>query len=291
MQSEVVCDGIRFGEGPVWCGDDTLVVTSVVDGALYRVDVGTGEVTLFADVGGGGERRGDRRRRLGRRDPERRHRLLRLRPVRRPATVQDRPARPATRRARRLGHLPRRSGLPRAERRGDRCRRSRVLHRSRPLPAARTADRPRDGPRARRPGRGRGPRLLVLQRNRVHPRRDARRDRRAGTPGRARRAASGNGSSSTSEPVGAMASAWTPPAGTTSRRPSNTASASSIPTGRSSTSSPSTATGSRRTAASADRSSARSSPPTRSPATSWPGRGFRPGTAAPALARSRRDPT
>jgi gluconolactonase len=53
VQSEVVCEGIRFGEGPVWCGDDTLVVTSVADGALYRVDVTTGGVDLFADVGGG----------------------------------------------------------------------------------------------------------------------------------------------------------------------------------------------------------------------------------------------
>jgi gluconolactonase len=53
VQSEVVCEGIRFGEGPVWCGDDMLVVTSVADGALYRVDVSTGEVGLFADTGGG----------------------------------------------------------------------------------------------------------------------------------------------------------------------------------------------------------------------------------------------
>ena len=37
MKSEVVCDGIRFGEGPVWCDDGTLVVTSVAEGALYRV--------------------------------------------------------------------------------------------------------------------------------------------------------------------------------------------------------------------------------------------------------------
>jgi gluconolactonase len=53
VRSEFVCDGIRFGEGPVWCGDETLVVTSVADGALYRIDVGTGSVDLFADVGGG----------------------------------------------------------------------------------------------------------------------------------------------------------------------------------------------------------------------------------------------
>lgn len=53
MQHEVVCDGIRFGEGPVWCGDGVLVVTSVADGALLRVDVGTGDVSRFADTGGG----------------------------------------------------------------------------------------------------------------------------------------------------------------------------------------------------------------------------------------------
>ncbi len=39
MRSEVVCTGVRFGEGPVWCDDETLVVTSVADGALVRVDV------------------------------------------------------------------------------------------------------------------------------------------------------------------------------------------------------------------------------------------------------------
>ena len=53
MQCEVVADGVRFGEGPVWCGDNTLVVTSVADGALYRIDVVTGVMALFADTGGG----------------------------------------------------------------------------------------------------------------------------------------------------------------------------------------------------------------------------------------------
>jgi gluconolactonase len=53
VQAEVVCDGIRFGEGPVWCGDATLVVTSVADGALYRVDVTNGASSRFADTGGG----------------------------------------------------------------------------------------------------------------------------------------------------------------------------------------------------------------------------------------------
>jgi gluconolactonase len=51
--SELVCEGIRFGEGPVWCGDDRLVVTSVADGALYLVQVSSGAVERFADTGGG----------------------------------------------------------------------------------------------------------------------------------------------------------------------------------------------------------------------------------------------
>jgi gluconolactonase len=50
----VVVDGIRFGEGPVWCpADQTLVVTSVVDGALYRVEPFAGRSRLLADTGGG----------------------------------------------------------------------------------------------------------------------------------------------------------------------------------------------------------------------------------------------
>jgi gluconolactonase len=53
VQSEVVCDGISFGEGPVWCADDTLVVTSVPHGALYRIHPETGEVERIADFGGG----------------------------------------------------------------------------------------------------------------------------------------------------------------------------------------------------------------------------------------------
>jgi gluconolactonase len=51
--SELVCRGVRFGEGPVWCGDDTLVVTSVADGALERITVSTGAVERLADTGGG----------------------------------------------------------------------------------------------------------------------------------------------------------------------------------------------------------------------------------------------
>src|ERR1700690_616413 len=37
MSSEVIATGIPFAEGPVWCPDGTLVVTSVAAGALYRV--------------------------------------------------------------------------------------------------------------------------------------------------------------------------------------------------------------------------------------------------------------
>jgi gluconolactonase len=37
MRSELVATGIPFSEGPVWCDDGTVVVTSVAAGALYRV--------------------------------------------------------------------------------------------------------------------------------------------------------------------------------------------------------------------------------------------------------------
>jgi gluconolactonase len=37
MKSETVATGIPFSEGPVWCPDGTVVVTSVAAGALYRV--------------------------------------------------------------------------------------------------------------------------------------------------------------------------------------------------------------------------------------------------------------
>jgi gluconolactonase len=53
MRSEVVCEGIRFGEGPVWSPDGTLVVTSVAEGALYRVWPETGTAARFAETGGG----------------------------------------------------------------------------------------------------------------------------------------------------------------------------------------------------------------------------------------------
>jgi gluconolactonase len=54
---DTVVGHVRFPEGPVWCaGGDTaasLVFTSVPDGALYRVDLGSGAVSTVAVVGGG----------------------------------------------------------------------------------------------------------------------------------------------------------------------------------------------------------------------------------------------
>jgi gluconolactonase len=53
VRAEIVCDGVPFGEGPVWCDDGTLVVTSVAAGALFRVSPATNTATRFADMGGG----------------------------------------------------------------------------------------------------------------------------------------------------------------------------------------------------------------------------------------------
>jgi len=54
MPAEVVVDGIRFGEGPVWRPDTSdLVCTSVCDGLLWRVDVDAGTKEILADTGGG----------------------------------------------------------------------------------------------------------------------------------------------------------------------------------------------------------------------------------------------
>jgi gluconolactonase len=48
-----VGQGIPFAEGPVWCGDGTVVVTSVAAGALFRVWPETSRVEKIADTGGG----------------------------------------------------------------------------------------------------------------------------------------------------------------------------------------------------------------------------------------------
>jgi gluconolactonase len=53
MWATTVCDGVAFGEGPVWCGDGTVVVTSVAEGALYRVWPEQHRAERFADTGGG----------------------------------------------------------------------------------------------------------------------------------------------------------------------------------------------------------------------------------------------
>jgi gluconolactonase len=53
VKSEIVCDGVPFGEGPVWCSDGSLVVTSVAAGALFRIWPGTSRVERFAETGGG----------------------------------------------------------------------------------------------------------------------------------------------------------------------------------------------------------------------------------------------
>lgn len=56
MRAEFVAGGVPFGEGPVWCPDGTLVVTSVAAGALFRVPpgrAGTGDAERFAETGGG----------------------------------------------------------------------------------------------------------------------------------------------------------------------------------------------------------------------------------------------
>jgi gluconolactonase len=53
MKSELVCEGIPFGEGPVWCSDGTLVVTSVAAGALFRVWPQEHQSARIADTGGG----------------------------------------------------------------------------------------------------------------------------------------------------------------------------------------------------------------------------------------------
>src|SRR6267154_3659132 len=54
MQSEVVIPtGIPFSEGPVWCDDGTLVVTSVAGGALYRVWPQEGRAEICAQTRGG----------------------------------------------------------------------------------------------------------------------------------------------------------------------------------------------------------------------------------------------
>jgi gluconolactonase len=53
MNQEVVGTGIPFAEGPVWCPDGTVVVTSVAGGALYRLTPASRTTELFATTRGG----------------------------------------------------------------------------------------------------------------------------------------------------------------------------------------------------------------------------------------------
>jgi gluconolactonase len=53
MRSEVVATGIPFAEGPVWCPDGTVVVTSVAAGALFRVTPARGDAVRMATTRGG----------------------------------------------------------------------------------------------------------------------------------------------------------------------------------------------------------------------------------------------
>jgi gluconolactonase len=59
MTAEMVVDGVRFGEGPVWCppdgptGTGTLVVTSVADEVLFRIWPDEGRKEQLAVTEGG----------------------------------------------------------------------------------------------------------------------------------------------------------------------------------------------------------------------------------------------
>ena len=53
MRYEVVIDGAPFTEGPVWCGDGSLVVTHLTPGCLRRIDVASGSSETFAHGPGG----------------------------------------------------------------------------------------------------------------------------------------------------------------------------------------------------------------------------------------------
>ena len=53
MKYEVVIDGAPFTEGPVWVGDDTLVITHLLPGSLRRIDVAKGTSETFAEMPGG----------------------------------------------------------------------------------------------------------------------------------------------------------------------------------------------------------------------------------------------
>ena len=53
MQYEVVSAEIPLGEGPVWCPDGSLVVTTISPGRLLRIDPKSGRASGVASVAGG----------------------------------------------------------------------------------------------------------------------------------------------------------------------------------------------------------------------------------------------
>ncbi len=53
MKPEIVCDGVPFGEGPVWCPDGTLVITHISPGGLRRIWPESGRSSIIASTPGG----------------------------------------------------------------------------------------------------------------------------------------------------------------------------------------------------------------------------------------------
>ena len=53
MKYEVVSADVSLGEGPVWCPDGSLVVTTISPGRLLRIDPRTGRQSEIASVAGG----------------------------------------------------------------------------------------------------------------------------------------------------------------------------------------------------------------------------------------------
>ncbi|HPG28090.1 MAG: SMP-30/gluconolactonase/LRE family protein [Spirochaetaceae bacterium] len=53
MRYEVVTDQVPLGEGPVWCPDGKLVITSLSPGGLLRIDPASGKTERFVSMPGG----------------------------------------------------------------------------------------------------------------------------------------------------------------------------------------------------------------------------------------------
>ena len=54
MKYEVVTSEAPLGEGPVWCPDGTLVITTISPGGLLRIDPASGRTERIASFPGGG---------------------------------------------------------------------------------------------------------------------------------------------------------------------------------------------------------------------------------------------